>query len=309
MIRIFSNLLIFIGFLFIGIGLVHGESGTTQAMENVENVINLDQVSQRASHLGVKILVSLFVGFLGFLLLKCGVFLLNILSERAARYRFLKKMVPAYQAFVWVLIGYVIVEWVFNPTKETFFAFLTASGVAIGFAAQDILKNVFGGITIILDRPFQIGDKIRVGEYYGEVIQIGIRTTRIVTPDDSIVSVPNSEIVNKAVSNANSGDLDCQVVTEIDVPSGVNLMEARTVAWEAAATSQYVYLKKPIAIVMVDSPTPYVTRTRLKIKAYVVDTRLEFAFATDVAESVKEEFRKRGWIRARNKKELTTIQV
>ncbi|MCB0314052.1 MAG: mechanosensitive ion channel, partial [Calditrichaeota bacterium] len=53
---------------------------------------------------------------------------------------------------------------------------------AIGFAAQDILKNIFGGLMLLLDRPFQVGDKIEAGGHYGEVVQIGLRTVRIVTP-------------------------------------------------------------------------------------------------------------------------------
>ena len=269
--------------------------------------VNLEDVRTKASYLTIKILLSIFLFLAGLLVVKVGLYLLTALSERAASYRFLKKTGPAFQILVWTGLTYIIIAWVFHPTRETLFAFLTASGVAIGFASQDILKNIFGGLMIILDRPFQVGDKIKVGDYYGEVINIGLRTTRIVTPDDSVVSLPNAEVVSKAVSNANSGALDCQVVTEIEVPSGVDLVEARTIGWEAAVTSQYVYLKKPVSVVMIDAPAERTIRTKLKIKAYVVDTRLEFAFSTEVAELVKEEFRKRGWLQdsVQNKPKLT----
>ncbi len=86
------------------------------------------------------------------------------------------------------------------------------------------------------------------------------------------------------------------MVTEISVPSHIDLKEARIIAWEAAVTSQYVFLKKPVSVVMVDAPAERVIRTKLRIKAYVVDTRLEFSFSTDVLESIKQEFRKRGWM-------------
>jgi len=64
------------------------------------------------------------------------------------------------------------------------------------------------------DRPFHVGDKIEVGKYYGEVIEIGLRSTRIVTGDDSVVAVPNGEMMNHSISNSNSGESNCQVVAE-----------------------------------------------------------------------------------------------
>lgn len=285
------------------------KSQVSQAANSVDEVINLDKVGEEATYLGFKIVLTIIIILFTVVFVRLGVFLLNALAERAARYRFLKKIGPAFQALAWFASIYIIVAWVIHPTQESLFAVFTASGVALGFASQDILKNIFGGFMIILDRPFQVGDKIQVGDHYGEVILIGLRTTRIVTPDDSTVSIPNSEVVSKFVSNANSGALDCQVVTEIDVPAGIDLTEARTIGWEAAVTSQYAYLKKPVSVVMVDSPSEYMIRTKLKIKAYVVDTRLEFAFSTDVAEAVKEEFRKRGWLEINPSKRREPAQV
>lgn len=266
-------------------------------MESATAKENLKEVKEKASYLGVKIFFAVALIFLAFLIIKAVLFVLTALSERAPSYRFIKKLGPLFQIMVWAAVIYIVVLFIFQPEKQTFFAFLTASGVAIGFAAQDVLKNVFGGLTIILDRPFQVGDKIKVGEYCGEVVEIGIRSTRIVTPNDSVVSIPNSEVVSKSVSNANSGALDCQVVTEIVVPSHVDLAQARRIAWEAAVTSQFVHMKKPVSILMVDAPTERAVRTKLKVKAYVIDTRLEYVLATDIIESVKGEFQRRGYLK------------
>jgi small-conductance mechanosensitive channel len=255
----------------------------------------LGVVTQRASNLGIKVGFAIVLVMGAFLAIRLGLFFLNTLSERAARYRFLKKAGPAFQVLVWAGTVYIVVVWVFHPQKETLLAFMTASGVAIGFASQDMLKNIFGGLMIVLDRPFQVGDKIKVGDFYGEVIEIGLRTTRIVTPDDNTVSLPNMEIVNKSVSNANSGALDCQVVTEIFLPPQADILLARKIAWEAAVTSPHVYLKKPVSVVVVEVPMEHRIWTKLKVKAYVLDTRLEFAFSSDVTESTLTEFKRRGW--------------
>jgi small-conductance mechanosensitive channel len=170
---------------------------------------------------------------------------------------------------------------------------LTASaGIAVGFASQDILKNIFGGIMILFDRPFQVGDKIELGKYYGEVIHIGLRTVRIVTPDDSQVSIPNSEIVNQSVSNANSGENNCQVVAEFYLPPDIDLVKAKKIAYRAAAVSRYVYLNKPIAIVIKNEIHEGRSLLKMRLKAYVLDIRYEFPFSTEMTEIVMGEFLK-----------------
>jgi len=157
-------------------------------------------------------------------------------------------------------------------------------GVAVGFASQDILKNIFGGIVIIFDQPFKVGDKIEIGNYYGEVLEIGLRSTRLVTPDDSIVAVPNAEIMNQSVSNANSGELNCQVVAEFFLPLDIDTIFVRQLAIEAAQVSKYIYLNKPITVLFFQEIKEKRTYYKMKLKAYVMDIRYEFAFRSDLTE-------------------------
>ncbi|MFH1724070.1 MAG: mechanosensitive ion channel domain-containing protein [Elusimicrobiota bacterium] len=247
----------------------------------------LGEVRRSASRLSVKIVATAFLFALAWLTIYIGIYILDLLGERSARYRFLKKGIPVVRVLIWAAAAYIVFRWIFSPTRESFFAVMTASGVAIGFASQDILKNIFGGLVIILDRPFQVGDKIRIGEHYGEVVGIGLRTVRLVTSDDNLVTVPNAEIVNRTISNANSGELTCQVVTDILLPPDADLLAAKRIAWEAAVTSRYVNLAKPVAVLLQDCPSEKQLRTKLKIKAYVLDPRFEFAFSSDVTEIFK----------------------
>jgi small-conductance mechanosensitive channel len=155
---------------------------------------------------------------------------------------------------------------------------------------------VFGGLIIILDRPFQVGDKITVDGTYGEVVSIGLRATRLVTPDDNLVSVANQKVVEGKVANANAGTLVCQVVVDLYLPGWVDVVEAKQIAIDAASSSKYLYLDKPV-VVNVKDEFKETFLTHLVVKAYVLDTRYEFAFASDVTEAAKSEFRKRGWLR------------
>ena len=74
-------------------------------------------------------------------------------------------------------------------------------GIAFALAAQDTVANLFGSLNIFLDRPFQIGDWVRIGEVEGVVEEVGFRSTRVRTFYNSLVTIPNSQITNANVDN------------------------------------------------------------------------------------------------------------
>ena len=76
-----------------------------------------------------------------------------------------------------------------------------AVGLAFSLAIQDILKNFFNGVYILLERPFRVGDTIRVKEQQGVVENIGVRTTVLRTPNDVQVLVPNAVVFSEVVTN------------------------------------------------------------------------------------------------------------
>lgn len=245
---------------------------------------------------------SLIILVLSYFTIKAIVTILDRFAEKSTTYRIaLKSISPFVRIIGWIIALIWIIEGVFQPPHEAIWAFLASAGIAIGFAAQDILKNIFGGIMILFDRPFQVGDKIEVGNYYGEVKEIGLRSTRIVTKDDSLVSVPNAEVVNSAVSNSNSGEANCQVVAEIYLPIDANTNLARVIATEAAQVSRYIYLNKPITVLFFNEVKEHRSYLKMRLKAYVSDIRNEFAFQSDMTEIVMREFLEQGIL---NKEEL-----
>jgi MscS family membrane protein len=90
---------------------------------------------------------------------------------------------------------------VFGQDVGAWLAGLGLAGLAISLAAQDSLKNFFGSITILLDRPFQVGDRIVFGGYDGQIDEIGFRSTKIRTAAGHLVTIPNSKIVSDVVEN------------------------------------------------------------------------------------------------------------
>ena len=75
------------------------------------------------------------------------------------------------------------------------------AGLALALAAQDLISNFFGGAIITVDKPFKIGDRIKVDTYVGDVVSVGARSTRIKTLDSQIVTIPNNKITSNIIVN------------------------------------------------------------------------------------------------------------
>ncbi len=230
---------------------------------------------------------SIVILILTYFTLKLLALILSRLAEKSTQYRItIKGIIPVINILGWTLAVYLIIAGIFRPSVSALMAAGASIGLAIGFASQDILKNIFAGIIILFDRPFVLGDKISIHDHYGEVIGIGLRSTRIVTPDDSVVSIPNAEIMTNAVSNTNTGEPDCQVVAEIYLPINANTEKVRNIAMEAAQISKYVYLNKPIVVLFENKMSDHRFYLKLSLKAYVADIRNEFKFKSDMTEIV-----------------------
>lgn len=245
-----------------------------------------------------KIIWTLIFLLIGYLSIRIVSGILNRLGERSTKYRItIKRLVPIIRIIGWIFVVFIIIQGIIKPPYAMVLGFFTSVGVAVGFAAQDLLKNIFGGLMILFDRPFQIGDKIEVGGSYGEVLKIGLRSTRIVTADDSEVSVPNAEMMNSSISNSNSGQTNCQVVAEIYLPLDVDTQQVRKIAMEAALVSKYIYLNKPVSVVFVNEMHERKSLLKMRLKAYVSDIRYEFVFKSDMTEIVLKELIKEGLLK------------
>lgn len=218
---------------------------------------------------------------------------LTALSDRAPRARFFfKLMSPAIRFAIWGVASFTVVS-IFSPSKDTMLALLASVGIALGLGAQDLVKNIIGGLVILVDRPYQLGDRVRLGEAYGEIDHIGLRSTKLTTPDDTRVTIPNSDLLTGKAWNANSGVLDCQVVTDLFLPGDTDPVLAAEIGAESAYSSPYLLLTKPVVVLVQDKfdHRPFLV---VRVKAYVYDHRFEPRFQSDITIRAKREFLRRG---------------
>ena len=104
---------------------------------------------------------------------------------------------------VW-LIGIVIALSNVGVNISALLGTLGIGGIAFALAAQDTVKNVFGAFTILTDKPFSIGDTIRVDSYEGTVVDVGVRSTKIMNYDKRIITFPNYKITDTSIVNISS---------------------------------------------------------------------------------------------------------
>lgn len=178
---------------------------------------------------------------------------------------------------------------------ETTLAVLGGSiAVAVGFATKDLVASYIAGLIIMLDHPFQVGDRVKFSGEYGDIIAIGLRSVRLQTLDDNFVTIPNSKFLTDITSSGNSGALEMQVVIDFFIAADQDPEQARTIITEAALSSRFVYLAKPVVVLVNQWHTDTLVGIRLRLKAYVLDTRYEKTFESDISMRVLKAFQEYG---------------
>ena len=217
------------------------------------------------------------------------------LMEKIPTRRFLILQVSTLLSFALYIFGTVaLVVGVLQPPKEFLIAAGGSIAVALGFALKDIAASLVAGILLLFDRPFRVGDRVSFGDTYGEIVSIGLRTVRLVTLDDNLVTIPNSRFITDIVASGNAGELDMMVVTDFHIGLDADIEAARKLIEEVVVTSRFAYLKKPVSFTIEEVEVARTLGVRLRTKAYVLDVRYETAFKSDIVTRVTTLFQQRG---------------
>lgn len=161
-------------------------------------------------------------------------------------------------------------------------ASLGVAGLTLGFAAQDTLSNIISGLLIFWDRPFVIGDLIEVGDSYGKVEKITLRSTRVVTVDGRMLAVPNSTMANTTVASYTNF---AHLRVDVDVTVGLSedFGKVRRVLL-ALLDGDADYLVDPAPEVVVTSLNDY--NVALQFRAWLNDERLHIRKRFELREKV-----------------------
>ncbi len=257
------------------------------------NVQNLAVIGQMVNWGGISTSVVLI--FIAWLALKLIDNLVEELSRAFADSRlFIQRLNAFFRFFVYISVVITIVLLSFDFSPQLLAVIGGGIAVAVGFATRDLVASIVAGVMIVFDRPFQVGDRVSFGGQYGDVLQIGLRSVKLRTLDDSIVTIPNNMLLNEVSSSSNFGVLDMQIDTDFYIGLNEDARFARELVREAAALSRFIYLPKDIFVVVEQVKLDSTIALRVRLKAYVLDTLYEKRFVTDVTLRVMDAFAEHG---------------
>ena len=121
---------------------------------------------------------------------------------------------------------------IFQINITPFLAGAGIAGLAVALAAQDLISNFFGGAIITVDKPFKVGDRVKIDTYYGDVISVGTRSTRLKTLDYQIVTIPNNKITSNIIVNYAEPDQKLRLTIPVTVAYGSDPEKVRRILIE-----------------------------------------------------------------------------
>lgn len=268
-------------------------SAPTFATEEIANMENIQQFASLIRWSGV--FFSVIIIAITWLLLKFMNSMVESIGGQFAQYRMLLQKTQSFlQFFIYLTAGLVVFMMSFRINDHILALIGGTLAVSVGFALKDLAASFIAGLTVMIDRPFQVGDRVTFEGNYGDIIAIGLRSVRMRTLTDDIITIPNNKFLNEVTVSGNYGALDMQVVIPFYVGMDEDIVLARELIQEAASSSRYIHLPKPVVVLVKQTITDNYLAIQLTCKAYVVDTAYEKLFESDITLRVVKEFKKHG---------------
>ncbi|MEZ4329170.1 MAG: mechanosensitive ion channel [Polyangiales bacterium] len=238
------------------------------------------------------VLSSLFVVFAAYVALRFVRNSVERLSHQFTTRRLVFQKVETFFQFIVYVVTSVLVITLSLRLDQRIVAVIGGTvAVAVGLSIKDLVASFIAGIMVMIDRPFQVGDRVEFGGQYGDITAIGLRSVRMQTLDDNTVTIPNNKFLTDVTSSGNYGALDMQVGMSFYIGLDQDVEKARQIITEAAVSSRHIYLPKPVVVLVQQVLHDNYVAIHLRLKAYVNDTRYEKAFETDINLRVLHAFR------------------
>lgn len=194
--------------------------------------------------------------------------------------------------FTIVAFTVLIVMEHFGQNVASLLTILGAGSLALGLAAQDTISNMISGFVIMIDRPFRVGDRVKIpGGEVGDVVEIGLRSTKILDFDNNVLILPNNELVKTKIINFGYPDSVIRVSVDVSVAYGSDVDQVKTILLKAAHAQPEV-LKEP-------APEAFLMKfgdsaLQFSLFCRVPEIRLQFMTAEKIRVDIYKELRKAG---------------
>jgi len=169
--------------------------------------------------------------------------------ENKERQQLLPILKDVLKVVLWTIGCFWILGTVFHVNIPALITGLGIGGVAIALAAKESIENLFGAFTILTDKPFQVGDHIKLGSVEGTVERIGFRSTRLRSPDGSAITIPNKKLVYENLENL-TNRYSRKVKLTVSLRYGISFPALQQLVKDVRSSLQNtLYVSDPIEIV------------------------------------------------------------
>ena len=178
-----------------------------------------------------------------------------------------------------------------------FVAGASVAGIAIGFAAKDTLSNLIAGVLLIMDRPFEVGDRIEVwsapknSSTWGDVIEIGLRATKIRTTDNIVIVIPNNEIMKRDIINYTTITEEIRVRIPIGIAYDADINKAKDLINKVALELDWV-MHEPAPKVVVRNFGE--SAVGLQARVWIREPRRRMDTISYITDRLKDVFQQEG---------------
>ena len=207
------------------------------------------------------------------------------------------ELLARFSGFIILATAIIIALDLLGVNVMPFIAGAGVAGVAIGFAAKDTLSNLIAGILLIIDRPFEVGDRIEVWSApagtstWGDVIDIGLRATKIKTTDNIVIIIPNNEIMLRDIINYTTITEKIRVRINIGIAYDADTQMAKDIILKVADSAAWV-AKHPLPAVVVKKFGDF--SVDLQLRVWIDDARKRMRTISYITDGVKTAFDEQG---------------
>lgn len=205
-------------------------------LEKITNVLNVPIFELGGSPFTLWTLVYLLISLVA-LLYVAGKFRVWMAERALARTKLdigARQAVASISRYVFLLLGLLIILQTAGIDLTTLNVLAGAVGIGVGFGLQNIVSNFISGLIIMFERPIKIGDRIVVDNVEGDVVEIGARSTKVLTNDNIMIVVPNSKFISENVVNWMYNDASVRFRIPVGVAYGTDVRKVEKILLEVA---------------------------------------------------------------------------
>lgn len=180
----------------------------------------------------------------------------------------------------------------FGVDVKALIAVLGVGSLAIALAAQDTLANMIGGFVLMVDRPIRVGDWIRLTDGTATTVhEIGLRSTKLKTLDNTLIIVPNAEMVKSSIHNLSYPELDTGIKVEVSIAYDSDITKVRSILLEEATNHPRVMKDPPPAFRFSDFGE---SALRVRVLCQIAHFTDRFIVESDLRSAILERFKAEG---------------